>query len=75
MLMDRRTDTVTAVVTSVNATLRNKPAMAVWAAIIAGCVVVSTLNAWLAFAVLLPASAMPPGMPIATPSTPVNGRS
>jgi uncharacterized membrane protein len=31
MLVDRRTDTVTAVVTSVNAVLRNKPAMLVWA--------------------------------------------
>jgi uncharacterized membrane protein len=34
MLVDRRVDTVTAVVTSVNAVLRNKPAMAVWAACI-----------------------------------------
>jgi uncharacterized membrane protein len=31
MLVDRRVDTVTAVVTSINAVLRNKPAMAVWA--------------------------------------------
>jgi uncharacterized membrane protein len=34
MLVDREVDTVTAVVTSVNAVLRNKPAMAVWAAVI-----------------------------------------
>jgi uncharacterized membrane protein len=34
MMVDRRVDTVTAVVTSVNAVLRNKPAMAVWAACI-----------------------------------------
>jgi uncharacterized membrane protein len=34
MLMDRETDSITAVVTSVNAVLRNKPAMAVWAALI-----------------------------------------
>ncbi len=34
MLVDRDVDTVTAVVTSVNAVLRNKPAMAVWAAVI-----------------------------------------
>jgi uncharacterized membrane protein len=34
MLVDRRVDTVTAVVTSVNAVLRNKPAMVVWAACI-----------------------------------------
>jgi uncharacterized membrane protein len=35
MLMDRETDSITAVVTSINAVLRNKPAMAVWAALIA----------------------------------------
>ena len=34
MLVDRRTDAVTAVVTSVNAVLRNKMAMLVWAALI-----------------------------------------
>ncbi|MBK7901762.1 MAG: DUF2189 domain-containing protein [Proteobacteria bacterium] len=34
MLVDRETDAVTAVVTSINAVLRNKPAMAVWAALI-----------------------------------------
>lgn len=34
MLVDRRADSVTAVVTSVNAVLRNKPAMALWAALI-----------------------------------------
>ena len=34
MLVDRKVDSVTAVVTSVNAVLRNKPAMAVWAACI-----------------------------------------
>jgi uncharacterized membrane protein len=37
MLVDRKVDTVTAVVTSVNAVLRNKLAMAVWAA----CIVVA----------------------------------
>jgi uncharacterized membrane protein len=37
MLVDREVDPVTAVVTSVNAVLRNKPAMAVWAA----CIVVA----------------------------------
>jgi len=34
MLVDRDADSITAVVTSVNAVLRNKPAMAVWAAMI-----------------------------------------
>jgi len=34
MLMDREADSISAVVTSINAVLRNKPAMAVWAALI-----------------------------------------
>jgi uncharacterized membrane protein len=34
MIVDRKVDTVTAVVTSINAVLRNKPAMIVWAACI-----------------------------------------
>ena len=34
MLVDRDADSITAVVTSINAVLRNKPAMAVWAALI-----------------------------------------
>jgi uncharacterized membrane protein len=34
MLVDREADSITAVVTSINAVLRNKPAMAVWAAMI-----------------------------------------
>lgn len=54
MLLDRRCDTVTAVVTSINAVLRNKPAMALWAAIIVACVLVGAATAWLTFVVLLP---------------------
>lgn len=54
MLMDRDTDGITAVVTSVNAVLRNKPAMLVWAVIIGACVLAGLLTAYLAFAVLLP---------------------
>jgi uncharacterized membrane protein len=38
MLVDRRSDSVTAVVTSINAVLRNKAAMAVWAMLTAGAV-------------------------------------
>jgi uncharacterized membrane protein len=34
MLVDREADSITAVVTSINAVLRNKPAMAVWAVLI-----------------------------------------
>lgn len=54
MLMERSVDTVTAVVSSVNAVLRNKPAMLVWATIIGACIVLGAVTAWLAFAVVLP---------------------
>lgn len=54
MLMDRKVDAVTAVITSANAVLRNKPAMALWAVIIVTGVVIGILTAWLAFAVVLP---------------------
>ena len=54
MLIDRRVDTVTAIITSVNAVLRNKPAMLVWALLIAGCVLLGVLTAYAAFVVLLP---------------------
>lgn len=54
MLMERNVDTVTAIITSVNAVLRNKPAMVVWALLIGSCIVIGALTAWLAFAVLLP---------------------
>ncbi|MEE4637978.1 MAG: DUF2189 domain-containing protein [Wenzhouxiangella sp.] len=54
MLMDRKVDAVTAVITSANAVLRNKPAMAVWAAIIVSGVIIGIATAWLAFAVVLP---------------------
>lgn len=54
MMLDRRVDTVTAVITSVNATLRNKPAMAFWALCIGGFVAIGTLTGYLGFALLLP---------------------
>jgi len=54
MLMDRRVDAVTAVITSIHAVLRNKQAMAVWASIIVASVILGILTAWLAFAVVLP---------------------
>ncbi len=54
MMADRKTDTVTAVVTSINACLRNKPAMAVWAGCIGLFVVLGIGTAFLGFAVLLP---------------------
>lgn len=54
MLMDRRVDAVTAVITSIHAVLRNKRTMGVWAAIIVASVLAGALTAWLAFAVIMP---------------------
>jgi len=54
MMMDRKTDTVTAVVTSINASLRNKPAMAVWLAIIVTLTGIGFATAFVGLAVLFP---------------------
>jgi uncharacterized membrane protein len=54
MMLDRRVDTVTAVLTSVNAVLRNKGPMLVWAAIILLSLVISFATAFLGLAVLMP---------------------
>ena len=54
MIDDRNTDTITALVTSINAVLRNKPAMLVWAAIIVAALLVGFATALLAFWVLIP---------------------
>lgn len=54
MLLDRQADAITAVVTSVNAVLRNKRTMLIWAGMIVAAVVAGLLTAWLAFAVVLP---------------------
>lgn len=54
MLMDRKADTVTAVVTSVNAALRNKPAMAVWLALIVLLTGIGFATAFVGLAVLFP---------------------
>jgi uncharacterized membrane protein len=54
MIDDRETDTVTALVTSINAVLRNKRAMLVWAAIIVASVLAGFATAFLAFWVLIP---------------------
>jgi uncharacterized membrane protein len=54
MLLDRRADAITAAVTSINATLRNTPAMLVWAAIIAGAVLLGFATAFVGFVVLMP---------------------
>lgn len=54
MIADRRTDTVTAVVTSVNAVLRNKTPMIVWAALVVGCILLGFATAFLGLAVVMP---------------------
>jgi uncharacterized membrane protein len=54
MMLDRKVDTVTAVLTSVNAVLHNKGPMVIWAMIIVASVVVSFATAFLGLAVLMP---------------------
>jgi uncharacterized membrane protein len=54
MIMDRRVDAVTAVVTSVNAVLRNKQPMFLWACLIGLFVALGFATALLGFVVLLP---------------------
>lgn len=54
MIMDRKVDMITAVVTSINAVLRNKKVMFVWGLIIAISVLVSFATAFLGFIILLP---------------------
>jgi uncharacterized membrane protein len=54
MLVDRKADGVTSVVTSVNAVLRNKPAMIVWAAIIVAAVAIGFATLLVGLAVTMP---------------------
>jgi len=54
MLLDRRTDAITAVVTSINASLRNKPAMFVWGTIIVCAVLVGFATLFLGFVLIMP---------------------
>lgn len=54
MLFDRDTDTVTAVVTSINAVLRNKLAMLVWASLIVLLVLLSFVAAGLGLVIVIP---------------------
>lgn len=54
MLLDRQADAVTAVITSINAVLRNKRAMVPWALTIVITVALGALTGWLAFVVLMP---------------------
>ena len=54
MIMDRKVDTVTAVVTSINAVLRNKKPMLLWAFCIFLSVALSVATAFIGLIVLLP---------------------
>mgnify|MGYP000902751450 CR=1 FL=1 len=54
MLLDRRTDAITAVVTSINATLRNKAAMTCWALLIVAAVLLGFATLFVGFIVLMP---------------------
>jgi uncharacterized membrane protein len=54
MIMDRKTDAITAVITSVNAVLRNRKAMLVWAIIIVSFVAVGFATFFIGFIVVLP---------------------
>jgi uncharacterized membrane protein len=54
MIMDRKTDLVTAVVTSINAVLRNRKVMIFWAAIILSGVIFSVITGLLGLVVVFP---------------------
>lgn len=54
MIMDRKVDVVTAVVTSINAVLRNRRVAFLWACIIALIVVIGIATALIGFIVLMP---------------------
>ena len=54
MICDRETDAVTAIVTSVNAVLRNKPAMAVWVLLIVVLTGLGFATAMIGLAVTIP---------------------
>jgi uncharacterized membrane protein len=54
MIMDRNTDLVTAVVTSINAVLRNRQVMLLWAGMILSGVILSVLTGLLGLVVIFP---------------------
>lgn len=54
MMMDRKVDVVTAMLTSINAVLRNKGTMLVWAALIVGLTALGFATAFIGMAVLMP---------------------
>lgn len=54
LMMDRKADAVTAVLTSVNAVMNNKLPMLIWVSIIVTCVVICFMTAFIGMAVLMP---------------------
>ena len=54
MLIDRKADAVTAVVTSVNAVMRNKYPLMLWAVMISCLIMIAALTAWVALVVIMP---------------------
>ncbi len=54
MLMDRKVDTVTAVITSINAVLNNKTTMLVWGFMIVILVLIGIVTFYIGFIILLP---------------------
>jgi uncharacterized membrane protein len=54
MIVHRKVDTITAVVTSVNAVLRNKTAMLVWVGLIVLGVIIGIATAFVGLAVVIP---------------------
>lgn len=54
MIMDRKVDVVTAVITSINAVLRNKAVLLLWACIIVSIVAIGFATAFIGFIVLMP---------------------
>lgn len=54
MLLDRRADAVTAVITSINATLRNRLTMLVWASFIVAAVLIGFATMFVGFVILMP---------------------
>ena len=54
MIMDRKVDVVTAIVTSINAVLRNRRVLLLWAIIIVLVVVIGFATAFIGFVVLMP---------------------
>jgi len=54
MIMDRKTDVITAVVTSINAVLRNKRVLFLWACLIVIIVMIGFATAFIGFVVLMP---------------------